>query len=197
MARSVVRLGNDCSRMNDAQKPMEACVWCMPPASAVAVPVRYGNSVNGKASPPKSRARSACCSIPSPLVRPRCGFARLESQTPSPSLHAAPASSAHGDYLCTSTARLAVSARPRPFPCAAGAHSPLMGRTAGAQCPERHFKPGHDQALWGEERLRYLVGPEGAGRADESAPWREVRGSWRRLSPSWRDCGSTPHPSGR
>jgi hypothetical protein len=47
-------------------------ISCMEPAFTVVVPVRCASSVNGKAAPPKSRARSACCCIRSPLVLPRC-----------------------------------------------------------------------------------------------------------------------------
>src|SRR6266487_1832086 len=53
---------------------MDARGWCMRPASAVAAPVLSASSVNGRAVPPKSLARSACCSILSWLAqRLSCG----------------------------------------------------------------------------------------------------------------------------
>jgi hypothetical protein len=85
MARSGVRLANTCSRMNGAVKPMEACAWCMEPASAVAVPVLCANSVSGMAARPQSHARSACCSIRSRWVPPRsCGEIGAAQNTGAP-----------------------------------------------------------------------------------------------------------------
>src|SRR6266516_5684253 len=69
MGRCAARLANRWLHTNDAQKPMEACVWCMGPASAVAAPVLCASNVNGKAVPPKSLARSACCCILSWLAQ--------------------------------------------------------------------------------------------------------------------------------
>ena len=49
--------------MNSAEKSMAVCAWCMEPASAVVVPAHCASSANGRAAPPRSRARSVCCCI--------------------------------------------------------------------------------------------------------------------------------------
>jgi len=56
MERYVALPGNHSSRTNVVEKPMEACAWCMQPASAVAAPVPCVSCVNGRAQLPKSRA---------------------------------------------------------------------------------------------------------------------------------------------
>jgi hypothetical protein len=50
MGRCAVRLANRWLSMSGAEKPMEACAWCMQPASAVAVRVPCATSVNGSAT---------------------------------------------------------------------------------------------------------------------------------------------------
>jgi hypothetical protein len=42
---------------SDVMRKMGACAWCMRPASASVARVPCANSANGKAGPPKSRAR--------------------------------------------------------------------------------------------------------------------------------------------
>ena len=53
--------------MNNAEKPMGACAWCMEPAFAVVVPVHCESLASGMALLQQSRARSVSSSIPSPL----------------------------------------------------------------------------------------------------------------------------------
>ncbi len=60
--------------MSGVGKLTEACGWSMRPVFAVAALALSGNSVNGKAAPPKSRAREVGSCIPSPLVQPLCVF---------------------------------------------------------------------------------------------------------------------------
>lgn len=72
MERSVVQQTRSSSRMSSAEKPMEACVWCMALAFAVVVRVPSVNNASGRVAPPGSLARSACSCIPSQLVRLRC-----------------------------------------------------------------------------------------------------------------------------
>src|SRR6266581_4382849 len=55
--RCPVRLASRLWPTSDAEKPMEAYAWSMQPASAVAVPVFCGSSVNGRAAPRRSRAK--------------------------------------------------------------------------------------------------------------------------------------------
>jgi hypothetical protein len=47
-----------------------------------------------------------------------------------------------------------------PVPCAASALASLVGRVAGSQCTTRNMWSGHDQALWGSQRLRAPSGPD-------------------------------------
>src|SRR6266702_4548734 len=55
--RCPVRLASRLWDTSAAEKLMEAYAWCMQPASAVAVPVFCGSSVNGRAAPRRSRAK--------------------------------------------------------------------------------------------------------------------------------------------
>lgn len=57
------------------EKPTAACAWCMRLASATAARVRCVSSVNGMAARPRSRARSASCSIRFAPVPSRCSGA--------------------------------------------------------------------------------------------------------------------------
>ena len=57
MARCAVRPTSHLWCTSGAEKPMEACVWCMRPASAVVVPALCASSVNGRVAPLLSRAR--------------------------------------------------------------------------------------------------------------------------------------------
>src|SRR2546425_6264102 len=51
MGRCAVLLGRRFVRTSGARKAMEACAWCMRPASTVAAPVLCASSVNGMAKP--------------------------------------------------------------------------------------------------------------------------------------------------
>jgi hypothetical protein len=66
MEHSVVQQGSPCAPTSGAERLMGVCAWCMRPASAVAAPALCATSVNGRAAPPPSLVRSACCSILSP-----------------------------------------------------------------------------------------------------------------------------------
>jgi len=61
--RGAVPQGRSLLSRSGAGKPMAACVWCMPPAFAVAAPVRCVSSASGMAAPPRNRARSVSCRI--------------------------------------------------------------------------------------------------------------------------------------
>jgi hypothetical protein len=63
MGRGAVPQGRSLLSRSGAGKPMAACVWCMPPAFAVAAPVRCVSSASGMAAPPRNRARSVSCRI--------------------------------------------------------------------------------------------------------------------------------------
>jgi hypothetical protein len=71
MERSGVRQGSRFESRSGVGKLTEVCAWCMRPVLAVAARVRSASSVNGKATPRQSRARSACSCIRSRLVLPR------------------------------------------------------------------------------------------------------------------------------
>ena len=71
MERSGVRQGSRFESRSGVGKLTEVCAWCMRPVYAVAARVRSASSVNGKATPRQSRARSACSCIRSRLVLPR------------------------------------------------------------------------------------------------------------------------------
>ena len=70
--RYAVQPANHWWHMSDVEKLMGACAWCTQPASAVAAPVLCATSVNGRAAPLLSRAKSVCSYIPSSLVQPLC-----------------------------------------------------------------------------------------------------------------------------
>ena len=57
MGRCGVLLANRWLPMSNAEKPMGACASSMRPVFVVAVPVPCASSVNGRAAPPRSRAR--------------------------------------------------------------------------------------------------------------------------------------------
>jgi hypothetical protein len=57
MGLCVVQQANHWWHMSSAGKPMAACAWSMQPVSVVAVLVLCESLANGKAAPPKSRAR--------------------------------------------------------------------------------------------------------------------------------------------
>jgi len=57
MGRCAVLLGRRFVRTSGARKAMEACAWCMRPASTVAAPVLCASSVNGMAKPLANLAR--------------------------------------------------------------------------------------------------------------------------------------------
>jgi hypothetical protein len=61
--RFVVQQTRSFVSKSSAEKSMGAYAWCMRPAFAVVGPVRCASSANGRAVPPGSRARSACCYI--------------------------------------------------------------------------------------------------------------------------------------
>ncbi len=144
--------------MSNAEKPMGVCGWCMELAFAVVVPARSESLASGRAAPPKSRARSACCSIRSSLVRPRCGFARLEPQRAPARLYAAcPAPTCRGEPAA-SLRSFARPSRGDPVPCAASARASLVGRAASSQCAQERGEPDRDQAVRGPRRLYDLSG---------------------------------------
>lgn len=62
-ARFVVQPSNRWLLTSDAEKPMEAGVWSLWPASTVAVPASCESRGSGMAKQLASHARSACCSI--------------------------------------------------------------------------------------------------------------------------------------
>jgi hypothetical protein len=93
---------------------MEVCGWSMGPAFGVAAPVLCASSANGKAVPPKSLARSACCFILSALARLlSCGMIGVAGGID------VPASSSCGprEWMCSmgKTVRSVLSRRLRPF----------------------------------------------------------------------------------
>ncbi len=57
MERCGVLLNSRCSRMSNAEKPTEACAWCMERAFGVVVPVPCVSNASGMAVPRPSRAR--------------------------------------------------------------------------------------------------------------------------------------------
>ena len=60
MGRCGAPLTRSFSRMSSAEKPMEACAWCMEPASAVIAPVLCVSSVNGMGVQPANRRPREC-----------------------------------------------------------------------------------------------------------------------------------------
>ncbi len=57
MEQCIVPLATRWLRTNNAEKPMEASVWCTRPASAVVAPALYATSANGKEMPRRNRGR--------------------------------------------------------------------------------------------------------------------------------------------
>lgn len=92
--------------MSGGEKLTGACASCMEPVSAVAVPVLCASSASGRAAPPRSRARSACCSILwSPALSPSDGVTGVVALT------AGPASS----WCALNASRSRSHLPPRPF----------------------------------------------------------------------------------
>ena len=116
------------SRSN-AEKPMEACVWYMEPASAVAARVRCANSGECAWQRASRAAPGECASrIHSSSALPRCGFARLEPKRTPARLYAARATPTHRGEPTASCLRAASHSECDPVPRAASAFSSLPGR---------------------------------------------------------------------
>ncbi len=140
------------SPMSSAEKPMEACASCMEPASAVAVPVRCANNVNGRAAPPPSRARSACCCIPLGV-----GTAPLLWRDWSRRQHRrACMQFLHGQrvdvHLETDPPHQKAASPPDAFPCAASPYG-SRGLSDGLQCLCLNGCSVHDHAVRGARRF--------------------------------------------
>jgi len=119
-------------RKSGAEKPMEACAWCMRPASAVATPVLCGSSANGMARPPPSRAFVSVLLHPLVVGSAPLRLSRLEPAAASTGVHATAVPS-----MRRGTSRacpLCQPSRPAfaPFPRTARTLSSLVGRAAGS-----------------------------------------------------------------
>jgi len=157
LSRYRLQQGRSLLPRSGVEKPMEACAWCMRPASAVVVPVRCASSVNGMATPPQSRARSACCCILSRLVLPRCGYAGLEPERPPARLYAARATPTHRGEPAACCRRFARQSGSDPVPRTTGAFSSLLASAAGSQCSCFNIWASDDQTIWCPRKLCHLA----------------------------------------
>jgi hypothetical protein len=155
MGRSVARLPRSFSRMSSVEKPMEACALCMEPASAVAAPVRYVRSANGRAAPPRNHARSACCCIHWLSGMP-ASLARLEQERASACLY--PTRAAPTPRSKPVASRHFATHCPRdPLPGAACALTPLVGQAARSQRAPGNVWASCDQVVRHPSRLCLLT----------------------------------------